>query len=298
MLSRTSGMALARNSWASGSSTNGRPVDVADAVTPAAADAIRPTAQPAAPAAVAVPTAAELKEFEAWRDLQRIDQHEAIPPSLDKIFATGLVAAAATPAVLLLPTWAPLLFVQSAFAYFNGAVDDWPFWTLRASIALVAHPAITLTCATSCALAFSSQRSVLNSVGWVENSSALVDEASRVGRNVGLTSALISPVAVLAVHQGLTFGWLDGLMPRALALDYWVRCRLSTPDLWLMPRRVSLPLAAHPEVRGSAPVPAGLGRRLRNLLVCLCAVLGLADGGIGNRRACCWRVRQPTAPTK
>lgn len=227
MLNRTSGMSLERSSRASGvvrsSSTNGRPVVVANAVTPAEGDAIQPDVQPAAPA---VATAEELKEFETWRRLAKARPswwwgHEAIHPSLDKIFATGLVAAAATPAVLLLPTWAPLVFVESAFSYFDGAVDDWPLWTLRASIALAAHPAITLTCATSCALAFASQRSVLNSVGWVENSSALVKEATRIGVIVGLTSALVSPLAVLAVHHGLTLGWLDGLMPRALAIDYW-----------------------------------------------------------------------------
>ena len=163
----------------------------------------------------------ELKEFQAWRDVQQIKGHEPVHPSLDKIVATGVVAAAATPLVLLLPTWAPLVFVESAFAYFDGAVDAWPFWTLRASIALAGHPAITLTCATSCALAFASQRSVLNSVGWLPNSTALIDEATRVGRRVGFASALVSPIAVLSVHQVLTMGWLDGLMPRALALDYW-----------------------------------------------------------------------------
>jgi len=203
-------------------SSTSRPTIAADAAHADAADAIKPNRELAAPAAVTV-AAEELKKFEAWRALQRdvIDANEAAHPSLDKILATGLVAAAATPAVLLLPTWAPLVFVESAFAYFDGAVDDLPFWTLRASIALAAHPAITLTCATSCALAFASQRSVLNSVGWVENSDALVDEATRVGRTVGFASALISPVAVLGAHHFLTIGWLDGLMPRALALDYW-----------------------------------------------------------------------------
>lgn len=191
-------------------------------------DAAEPPAHPVASVAEREPAsavsslnAAELKEFQAWRTVRQLDAHEAVHPSLDKIVATGVIAAAATPVVLLLPTWAPLVFVESAFTYFDGSVDEWPLWTLRASIALAGHPAITLTCATSCALAFAAQRSVLNSVGWLPDSTALIDEATRVGRSVGFASALVSPIAVLTVHQVLTMGWLDGLMPRALALDYW-----------------------------------------------------------------------------
>ena len=47
-------------------------------------------------------------------------------------------------------------------------------------------------------------------MGWLPNSTALIDEATRVGRSVGFASALVSPIAVLTVHQVLTMESCQG----------------------------------------------------------------------------------------
>lgn len=193
----------------------------------------------------------ELKEFRAWKkakdadlaganpsttlgldvdkgtesnSLMGIDATAAAFPSAAQTTAVFLVAAASTPAVLLLPSLCPLVFVESVATYFAdpSAIDGLPFWTLRSAFALAAHPAITLTCGAACAAAFASQRNVLATAGWVESAAGpLGREAAKLGGAVGFSSALVSPLAVFATHAALTYGALDGLMPRALALDYW-----------------------------------------------------------------------------
>ena len=145
-------------------------------------DAAKPTAvEPASSSAGTAVTAAaaradpvtsltaaadrEVEEFKSWQAMQKRmkDENEVTHPSLNKVLTTGVVAAAATPAVLLLPTLVPLMFVQSAYLFLADFYESplyGPFWPLYASVALVGHPSITLTCATTCALAFASQRSV------------------------------------------------------------------------------------------------------------------------------------------
>ena len=186
-------------------------------------------AEPSAPlsAAEQAPAEAELAAFRAWKAVETAAKQDssATYPSLERTAAVFLVSGALTPAVLLVPAWAPLVLVESAVSYFGGLgamPDGLPFWTLRAAFALVAHPAITLTCATSCALAFASQRSFFNTLGWHGGPAPwMADEARRLGRAVGFACALVSPVAVFGAHQLLTMGFLDGLVPRALILDYW-----------------------------------------------------------------------------
>ena len=186
-------------------------------------------AEPSAPpsAAEQAPAEAELAAFRAWKAVETAAKQDssATYPSIERTAAVFLVSGALTPAVLLVPAWAPLVLVNSAFDYFGGAgatPDGLPFFTLRMAFALVAHPAITLTCATSCALAFATQRSLFNTLGWHGGPAPwMADEARRLGQAVGLASALVSPVAVFGAHQLLTMGFLDGLVPRALILDYW-----------------------------------------------------------------------------
>lgn len=128
-------------------------------------------AEPSAPlsAAEQAPAEAELAAFRAWKAVETAAKQDssATYPSIERTAAVFLVSGAFTPAVLLVPAWAPLVLVGSALSYFGelgASPDGLPFWTLRMAFALVSHPAITLTCATSCALAFATQRSF--SIRW------------------------------------------------------------------------------------------------------------------------------------
>jgi hypothetical protein len=185
---------------------------------------------------------AEYAAFQKWQAEQAEVQTEAQPveaviepmyASIDKTAAVFLVAGAVTPAVLLVPVWAPLVLVESFTTYIgaNAEADGLPFWTMRTAFALVSHPAITLTCAAANALAFASQRSYLNRLGWppptAASTAAAEKEAASLGRGAGFVAALVSPLAVIGVHQVLTMGVLDGLMPRALVLDYWAQVSLT-----------------------------------------------------------------------
>ena len=273
---------------------------------PTPKNAVKPAVHPAAEPASTVPslmsakaadpaptaTARELEVVEAGRALQKrtIDEGDVAHPSLDKVFATGVVAAAATPAVLLLPTWAPLVLFQSAYSFSDGSgVDGLPLWPLRASLALVGHPAITLTCGTTIALVFALHQSFLNRAGYrmewrsgewrTEISSVLDDEAARIGRHVGFASALVSPLAVTYTHYCLTMGWLDGLMPRALVLDYWAMGGPFTSYTYLcVLYMASLPFTTYASSR-IAPLIAPLlyanddGKSLRVLVMWAGAVL-------------------------
>ena len=184
-------------------------------------------------------TADEMAAFREWQATQKkvsafvqqleLPMNRQVLPSLDKTAAVFVVAAAATPAVLLVPMWTPLVFLESAISYFSSqgvGPDGLPLWTMRTAFALAGHPAVTLTCGASCALGFALQRSVLNTTGWVTTSPkslSLPYHAGDLGYHVGLFSALVSPVAVLGAHDLMTMGVMDGVMPRALALDYWAQ---------------------------------------------------------------------------
>ena len=166
-----------------------------------------------------------------WAAFKEWQQRTQLPPDVQraslKVAGTvAVVAGAATPAVLLLPVSAPLVFGEAVMSFFSGQgmLDDgMPLWFLRSSLALVAHPAVVVSCAVANAATFLGTSSFLHGVrgGWDAAPAAWLLEAKRVGRAVGLGAALISPVLVLAVHKLFLLGFLNGLMPRSLLVDYW-----------------------------------------------------------------------------
>ena len=272
---------------------------------PTPKNAVKPAVHPAAEPASTVPslmsakaadpaptaTARELEVVEAGRAVQkrRIDEGDVAHPSLDKVFATGVVAAAATPAVLLLPTW-PLWFVPVSIFIQRRIRRRW----------LAALAASRVACARGAPSdyadlryndrpGFALHQSFLNRAGYrmewrsgewrTEISSVLDDEAARIGRHVGFASALVSPLAVTYTHYCLTMGWLDGLMPRALVLDYWAMGGPFTSYTYLcVLYMASLPFTTYASSR-IAPLIAPLlyanndGKSLRVLVMWAGAVL-------------------------
>jgi hypothetical protein len=188
----------------------------------------------------------EHKQFLEWKRLQdttkKSSTHEASeakfvrnavdPSSIQSggLLQTALVAttvAAATPFVLLGPIYGLINVGEGAVLFFqsNGVeTGTSPLYLHFASLALPAHPAITFTCALSCAATFAVSGTFLRAGAWNGSSLLMHNEAARLGRVVGLGSALASPLLISFLHDWLIRNThaLDLEMPPSLAVTYWI----------------------------------------------------------------------------
>ena len=184
---------------------------------------------------------AELAAFRRWQKSQSSSSSSssssswkpppAKHPRLAAVGAVALTAAAATPFILLAPVSGVVVLAETFVAFLgaNGyAPDGLPFYTTRGSLALAAHPAVTVTCGLANAAAFALCPSFLNNAtpgAWKHASFEAVAEAAAVGRKVGFRAALAAPIFLFSMHRLLTkeIPTATGgyTLPRSLIMEFW-----------------------------------------------------------------------------